>query len=81
MSIYLDIPNQIARNHRIKRDINERSRGFDPNIEKYDKHVTPMSKRYIILARSRADLIWTVYFPIGIQIEKILTRLLAHFVN
>ena len=81
MSIYLDIPNQVARNRRINRDINERERGLDSIIEQYDRQVTPMSKRYIIPTRSRADLILNSLLPIDVQIEKILSRLPTQFVN
>jgi len=80
-NIYLDIPNQVARNPRIKRDINERDRGLDPIVDQYDRQVNPMSKRYVIPTRSRADLILNSLLPISIRIDKILSRLPAHFVT
>ena len=63
LKIYIEVADDVRLGRRIKRDVEQRGRSFDGEINQYFSTVKPMHQKYIEPTRDQADLIvpWIHY--------------------
>ena len=74
LSVFVDVPEQVCLQRRIKRDVARRGRSRDSIVEQYEQTVLPMLKQFVEPSKQFAD---RIYGNVGDEPESLKTLLKA----